>query len=212
MSNKYNQSKIYRIVSNVTGENYYGSTYEPTLAKRLAKHRSNYKDFQNGKGNFISSFKILETDDYDIILVENVNCNLKEELRQRERYFIENNECVNIVKRPIVTKNEAKQSKKEYQENNSEKRREYDIKYAQDNKEKIKQYKEEHYERNKDHIIEKSKQYYDSHKDKIKIRQSEIKVCECGAKYTHVHLQRHLRTKAHKEHQNNIQIKLLTPL
>ena len=86
--NKYNKAKIYRIVSNITGENYYGSTCEPTLARRLAKHRDSYNHHVKGKGHYVTSFKILETNDYEIVLVENVNCNNKEELHQIERHNI----------------------------------------------------------------------------------------------------------------------------
>ena len=172
MTNKYNQSKIYRIVSNVTGENYYGSTTEPTLARRLAKHRSNYRDYLNEKKyrKYVTSFKILETNDYEIVFVENVNCNNKLELHQRERYYIENNECVNKVKRPVISREEDLQRKKDY------------------------------VLKNQIYFKEISKQYRAQNKDKIKIHKSEIKVCECGANYTHTHLQRHLKTTAHKEH------------
>jgi hypothetical protein len=46
-------------------------------------------------------------------LVENYSCNSKKELETRERYYIENNECVN--------KNMPTRTMKEYQEENKEK-------------------------------------------------------------------------------------------
>ena len=39
----YQLGKIYRIVCNTTGLTYYGSTCEPTLARRLSGHVVNYK-------------------------------------------------------------------------------------------------------------------------------------------------------------------------
>ena len=39
----YSKGKIYKIVCNNTGLIYIGSTCEPTLARRLAKHVGNYK-------------------------------------------------------------------------------------------------------------------------------------------------------------------------
>ena len=48
---------------------YVGSTCEPTLARRLAKHVSDYKQYLQGKGSNISSFIILKMDDYDIVLL-----------------------------------------------------------------------------------------------------------------------------------------------
>ena len=56
----YQKAKIYRIVCNITGLNYYGSTCKPTLARRLAGHVGNYKTYLNGKTNYITSFKVLE--------------------------------------------------------------------------------------------------------------------------------------------------------
>ena len=48
-----------------------------------------------GNKHCITSFKILENNDYNIILLETVKCNSKDELLQRERYWIESTTCVN---------------------------------------------------------------------------------------------------------------------
>ena len=172
--NKYNKAKIYRIVSNITGENYYGSTCEPTLARRLAKHRSNYNDYVKGKYSYVTSFKILETDDYEIVLVENVNCNNKEELHQRERYHIENNICVN--------KFVPNRTKKQYYE---------------DKKHKLLEQQKHRYEDNKDKILEQQKQYREDNKDKIKVRVSQQYNCECGRIVRYDKKSRHLKSKIH---------------
>ena len=42
-----------------------------------------------------TSFDTLKIIIFDIVLLETVNCNSKDELRQRERFYIENNICVN---------------------------------------------------------------------------------------------------------------------
>ena len=110
----YLESKIYKIVGN--GLTYYGSTCEPTLAKRLTKHRNSFKGYKSGKTSYVTSFKIIETGIFDIILVENFPCNSKDELHARERHYIENNECVN--------KNIPGRSIKEYKENHRDKLRE----------------------------------------------------------------------------------------
>lgn len=93
-TNKYQNAKIYKIVSNVSDDVYYGSTCSP-LSQRLSEHRSNYKRFLNGKFRYVTSYKILESDNYDIVLVENYPCNNREELHSRERYFIDSFNCVN---------------------------------------------------------------------------------------------------------------------
>ena len=73
----YNLGKIYRIVCKTTGLVYIGSTAEPTLARRLATHSRKYKCFLNGKGRFVTSYKILENNNYEIILIENTPVILK---------------------------------------------------------------------------------------------------------------------------------------
>ena len=93
MSN-YQLGKIYKIVCCTSV--YYGSTCEPTLAMRLSGHLGHYRRWKNGiqKGK-ITSFEVLENDNYTIVLVELTPCNSKRELHQRERFYIENNICVN---------------------------------------------------------------------------------------------------------------------
>ena len=82
----YNNGKIYRIVCDITGETYYGSTTYKYLSSRLAKHRST---------TTCKSKQIIERGNYSIVLVEEYPCENKEQLNKRERYYIENNECVN---------------------------------------------------------------------------------------------------------------------
>lgn len=67
----YQLGKIYKIVDNVTGKIYIGSTCKPTLARRLAKHISGYKYYLKSNNKYTTSFKILENDDYSIVLLEN---------------------------------------------------------------------------------------------------------------------------------------------
>ncbi len=134
----YQLSKIYKIVCNVTGKIYYGSTTEPTLARRLVKHRCNFQSWKNGTSNYMSSFLIIENNDYNIILVEKYPCEDKMELLKRERFYIDNNECVNIVI-PTQTMNEyRKKYDKIYRAKNHEKILEYEKMYRAKNYEKIK--------------------------------------------------------------------------
>jgi fibrillarin-like rRNA methylase len=65
----------------------------------------------------MTSFKILENDNYEIVLVEILETETKQELHQRERFYIENNDCVN--------KNIPTRTKKEYYVDNIETFKEY---------------------------------------------------------------------------------------
>jgi predicted GIY-YIG superfamily endonuclease len=91
----YQNGKIYKIVDNTNDNVYIGST---TLkpSQRLVQHRSGYKSYcKNTKLSNVKSFDIIKNKDYDIVLMENYPCSTKEELHARERYYIEQNVCVN---------------------------------------------------------------------------------------------------------------------
>jgi predicted GIY-YIG superfamily endonuclease len=93
----YNLGKIYRVVCNTTGLTYYGSTTQKKLARRMDKHRSDFKRFFEGKKNkpLLTCFQVLENKNCVILLVEEFPCDNKQELERREYYYILNNECVN---------------------------------------------------------------------------------------------------------------------
>lgn len=115
----YSKGKIYRMDCNKTGLTYIGSTCY-TLPQRKAKHVYEYKhDVQH-----TSSRKILENNDYTMTLIEDYPCLTANELKTRERYYMElHGNCVNILL-PICDlkesqkrsreKPEAKKKKKEY--------------------------------------------------------------------------------------------------
>ena len=70
MENKYNSAKIYKIVSNITGECYFGSTTEPILALRLARHRSSYKQYLNNKFKFITIRAVFFCGNDDFLIIK----------------------------------------------------------------------------------------------------------------------------------------------
>ena len=124
----YQDGKIYKLVGG--GLTYYGSTCNE-LYKRIYHHKY--------KSNKCKSKLLFDTgDNVKIILVEKYPCNDRMELSSRERYYIENNECVNKV---IPSR-----THKQYREDNKDKIKQY----REDNKDKIKQY----YEDNKDKILD----------------------------------------------------------
>ena len=130
---KLSKAKIYKIIDNTNDNIYIGSTC-CSLKTRLSKHKSNYKRFLNGLYHNVKSFNILKNDDYKIELLENCDIKTKDELLARERFYIENNDCLNKVV-PGRT----------------------DKEYYNDNKDKIKDY----YITNKDRINIKRNQKID---------------------------------------------------
>ena len=89
--------KIYKLTSKNTNKVYYGSTTFVFLSMRLLNHEQCYHSYKLGKRGYQSSFDIIECGDYKIELVEDVVGTDKKDLLIRERYYIENNDCVNRI-------------------------------------------------------------------------------------------------------------------
>ena len=183
---RYQKGKIYKIVSENTDKVYYGSTCN-TLSKRLSKHKSNYKSYLNGKGSLTTSFNVIEHGNAKIYLVEEFPCNNKMELLKRERYHIEQNECVNKL---IPSR-----SKKECDRDNRHLRREYHKKWRDGNIEYKEKQKEYNKERRKDPKV-KQREYELAKANK---KANELIECGCGNTYKHNKRARHLKTKIHME-------------
>ena len=93
---KYENAKIYKIVSDLSDDVYYGSTCL-TLEKRLHDHKRNFNSYSSRRSDkWCSSYALIRTGNYKIELVEAIdNCTCLKDIHQRERYYIENNKCVN---------------------------------------------------------------------------------------------------------------------
>jgi hypothetical protein len=220
----YSRAKIYKIVCNISGLVYVGSTCEPTLARRLAKHVASYKQWKNNPANYscFTSYKIIEEGDYDIVLIEDVKCETKDQLHARERYYIENLVCVNKVI-PTRTSKEYQEKHKEHikklkHENYEKNKEEILLKnknYRDDNKDKLSlqyktyqlNHKEEiklrkkiYQEKHKEHIKEYGIEYRKNHEEEIKAKKSLVNNCQCGKTYTNCHKSRHERTPYHQNY------------
>jgi hypothetical protein len=110
----YQQGKIYKIVCNITGKVYVGSTCLKFLCQRLANHVALYNLYLKGKKNYMASYDIIEKGNYEIFLLESCPCETKDELLMRERHYIENMECINIIKKPIITNDDERLYQRNY--------------------------------------------------------------------------------------------------
>jgi hypothetical protein len=166
----YQNGKIYKIIDLVANKQYIGST-TIGLSQRLAQHVSSYKSYTNGKGHFVTSFLIIENDNYDIVLIEKCACNSKEELHVRESHYSQSMDCVNKVKNQGL-KNLIGE----------------------------KAYKHQHYEQNKLDISLKGKQYRAINDKSIKSKKNEKHVCDCGSNYTQSNKSQHCRSQHHQDY------------
>jgi len=165
----YQDGKIYKIHSFQTDKIYIGSTTQ-LLCRRFSNHKTTFKR----ELSVITAKEILKYEDVMITLIENYPCNNKNELEKRERYYIENNNCVNKTI-PTRTSKEYRDSNKDrleqYRINRIEIRRQYNKQYRKDNKQNIKeytkQYNKQYNKDNKQNIKVHNKQYYKDNKDTI---------------------------------------------
>jgi hypothetical protein len=166
----YANGKIYKIVCNITGEQYIGATTQK-LSQRLTCHVS-----KKNTDKLYKSKDIILRGDYQIVLIENYPCNNKEELERKEREHIEANICVNKY---IPTR-----TREEYIETNRElillrgkewyeKNKGWGKEYRESHKEEIKLKKKEYYNKNRESLILKQQEYKNSHKEDIALRSKE---------------------------------------
>ena len=156
----YSNGKIYKIVCNITGEQYIGGTIQK-LSQRLTQHVSSSKKTCRP----CKSRDIILRGDYQIVLIENYSCNNKEELERKEREHIESNICVN--------KYIPRRTAKEYYDTNRESLLLRDKEWRNTHKEVIVVKQKEYRDTHKEEIALIQKEYYDNHKEVIKLKSNE---------------------------------------
>jgi hypothetical protein len=191
----YQQGKIYTIRSPQTDQFYIGSTTQ-SLPKRLHGHKRDYARYQGGKGNYITSFKILEYGDAYIELYELYPCTCKSELLRREGQLQRENkdDCVNMVI--------AGRTVKEWYEENLEQLREKNKKWREDNKDKIREYQKKYRDENKDLIKERDRQFRQANAERINAYKAQRIECECGVTVRRSDIAKHRMTAKHQNYIN----------
>ena len=177
----YSQAKIYEIRCNVTNDVYYGSTVQ-CLNERIAQHKSK---------NDCSATNIIDRGNFNIKVLEEYPCNSKQELETRERWYIENNVCIN--------RSVPGRTQQEYRQDNKEYIAQHNKKYREDNKEHLKEYFKEYQEANKEKLKEYLKEYQEANKEKLKAHKSTKVKCECGCEVARGDLAKHRRSKKHAD-------------
>ena len=170
----YSNGKIYKIECGETGRIYIGSTIQ-TLNKRLNQHKTDTKRL----GKCVTKDFINPS----ISLIEDYPCDTNTQLLTRERYYMENTDCINTV-RPIISKEE---------------RKEFAIQRSRiySNSEQRSNVRRIFYENNKEEILKKKKKYREDNKEKISERGKKKITCECGSTVRKQHLIRHKKSKKH---------------
>ena len=105
LENKFNDSKVYKIVCRVTNLVYIGSTTQG-LNRRLIQHKADYKRYLAGNYSYLSSFEIIKNNDYYIKKIKSYNFNNNDDLLDKETFWIKRYGSVN--------KNIPNRTKEEY--------------------------------------------------------------------------------------------------
>lgn len=177
----YQLAKIYKIVSNSHPEDvYYGSTCMP-LSKRMTAH--NYPPSKHA----CTSTKVIYHGDAEIVLVEDYPCDTKDELAQRERYYIENNNCVNKATPGLTAKETwTKYENAHRDERNAAKR----VLYKCECGEMVTIHSKARHETRRLHLDNLAGVPKEG-------RQAIVVTCECGEKVASTSLGRHRKRSSH---------------
>ena len=165
----FSKGMIYRIVCNITGDVYIGSSVQ-TCAQRLSQHKSKYKIWLDNNKEYITVFKIIAKDDYKIVLVETYPCKNNDELHSREQHWIEQTECVNKI-RAHTTEEQLKCFNT--------------------------QWSKTWYENNKEYVKECGNKYRQKNSERISERNKQVITCECGKEITQSSKTRHNKSQQH---------------
>ena len=215
MTQNFSMAKIYKITNDYNDDVYIGSTCN-TLGRRFTAHKNvlNRDIYKNRP-----LYKLMNEIGFERFRIEKVldyPCEDKYQLRQKEGEYIRKIGTLNVAIAGRTHKqwNEENIEKKKeynklYEENNKEKRKEqkkineksdktkeYRAKYKENNKEKYDIYFAEYRKTHK----EKQKAYYENNKEILLEKQKQygkekIK-CACGCVYTKSNT-RHTKTKKH---------------
>lgn len=172
---------VYQIVNMKNGMKYIGST-QMRLSQRQYRHKqdshkSNIYLYKEIRKCGIENFRIEELKPYFLT---------KHQLRRKEGKWIRKLDTFNNGYNMEI----AGRTRKEYEDENKEQKKEYGKKYYIQNKEQIKEQEKKYREEHKEKIKEREKEYYiQNNKEKIK--------CECGSIVNKSSLIRHKKTKKH---------------
>ena len=187
--NKYNNSKIYKIVSNQEPSFYYIGSTVSDLNTRLRRHKADSKIHPNVKKNqYFSGINW----DVKISLIKEVNVSSASELHEAENELIKNhlndNLCLNtyhaIINKEIRKQKSRENVKKYYNENIDEMRKKHNDYYLKTKNEKLKK--------------------YEDNKEVINQKRREKILCECGITISKGHRSAHIKTKGHIDGINNV--------
>ena len=190
----YSKSVIYKLYDNTNGDTYYGSTCNK-LRFRIQRHKSDaYSNCERKIKCACTSKPIILNDNYSYSVVEEFPCENKHQLHTRERWWIENNNCVN---KQIPTRTQKESDAAFYAANHELILQKKVVYYQNNREEKIKKAAERRAIK-QDEINKRQMELYHAKKDAInEKRRANRYVCECGMTINKGYTSRHIKTARH---------------
>lgn len=146
---EYQNGKIYKIRDLANTKCYYGSTVKE-LKERLWKHKTSYQTRYYSVHDLFDEFGL---DNCIIELVEEYPCESKQQLEQREGWYIKNNDCVNQRVQGL-TYDEVLQNNKDWYTANRETHLERTSQYQKEHPDIARKASRAFYQRNKEYYSE----------------------------------------------------------
>ena len=139
---------------------YIGSTFDIITRCKCHTNSSNNLKYQNSLYNFIRTNKGI--DNFEFIILEQVNCSTRKELFIRERYHIEQQDINILLNKtlPIRYVSEMKQMKEKYYNSNKNRLLEYSSNNYNANRDKRLQQFKAYYNANREKCLKQNKAYY----------------------------------------------------
>jgi hypothetical protein len=144
--NRYQNSKIYKIYSDLGDKVYIGCTTKQYLSQRMAKHKYDYTYYKKKREDkgfaFVYSYLLFDeygVDNCKIELLEAFPCNSIDEIRKREAHYIQTIPNINnhhnwTPERIEENKQTEKKQAKEFYEKNKTELNKKSIDYYHKNK------------------------------------------------------------------------------
>ena len=175
-------------------EFYIGSTHDEI--QREQGHKDNCNNEKRERHYNLKVYKFIRDnggwDNWIFKVIQEFPCENKIQLVIQEQYHYDLLKPALNSQRSYISEEEIKEERKEYK-----------AKYYQDNIEEIKEKKAKHYQDNIEEIKEKKAKYYEDNRDEILKRNNQKHNCECGGKYTTGCKAQHLNTNKHKNFLKN---------
>lgn len=174
----YAETIIYKIVcKDLTIKSVYVG-HTTNFRRRKHNHKS-VCDNENRKEYNLNVYKFIRENggwnNFEMIMVEEYNCENSLQAHQRERYWVETLNADLNYQIPSRTIRE----------------------WYDDNREELTERKKKYYENNKEEILQQHKKYREENKSVILEKKKEKIICECGYETTRTNIARHQRSEKH---------------